>query len=114
MVFFLLSYSLPPFFFYLHFPFLPFSFSFPYYKYLFVLLDVLKKLLVENKASRTIIFCNTMGSARSTEYKLREWGYDATILHGEVPPKVINPFFFHFFIFFLSLICLSPLFICFN
>ncbi len=58
--------------------------AFPYV----FLIASLKKLLEKNIAPHTIIFCNSLDSARSTEYTIKDWGFNATILHKEVPPKV--------------------------
>lgn len=39
------------------------------------------------KNETAIIFCNSINSCRSTEYLLRESGYEARSIHGDVPAK---------------------------
>lgn len=39
------------------------------------------------KGETAIIFCNSINSCRSTEYMLREHGYEARSIHGDVPAK---------------------------
>ncbi|EQC26415.1 hypothetical protein SDRG_15760 [Saprolegnia diclina VS20] len=37
---------------------------------------------------KTIVFCNSTASCRSTEHMLHEHGYKSTSLHGDIPPVV--------------------------
>lgn len=43
--------------------------------------------MARKKNETAIIFCNSINSCRSTEYILRESGYEARSIHGDVPAK---------------------------
>jgi superfamily II DNA/RNA helicase len=40
------------------------------------------------KSATCMIFCNTIGSCRSTEFLLKKKGFDSMSMHGDVPAKV--------------------------
>ncbi|GAB5362226.1 hypothetical protein AAMO2058_000780100 [Amorphochlora amoebiformis] len=44
-------------------------------------------LTSDNKHGSTVVFCNTIDSARATELYLREMGLETTSFHGQVPPR---------------------------
>ncbi|CAG9313022.1 unnamed protein product [Blepharisma stoltei] len=44
------------------------------------------------KSGGCMVFCNTIQSARATEYTLTESGFKAVSLHGDIPPKKRNEF----------------------
>ncbi|OQR88913.1 DEAD/DEAH box RNA helicase [Achlya hypogyna] len=48
----------------------------------------LRESLSFAKEGKTIVFCNSTASCRSTEHMLHEHGYHCTSLHGEIPPVV--------------------------
>jgi superfamily II DNA/RNA helicase len=51
-------------------------------------LSVMSDIQIAKKKNETaIIFCNSINSCRSTEYLLRENGYEARSIHGDVPAK---------------------------
>src|SRR5690348_9486096 len=50
-----------------------------------MLLDVISQY--KSAARRTLVFCNTVTSARATQHALREAGIEAIAYHGEVPSE---------------------------
>lgn len=54
------------------------------------LLDILNKNIKAKK--RTIVFCNTLASCRSTDHFLTESGVKTSNYHGGVPPMVKSLF----------------------
>lgn len=51
-------------------------------------LSILKQNQHKISKSGCIVFCNTIKSARSTDYLLNEQGFSAVSLHGEVPSEL--------------------------
>jgi len=52
-----------------------------------LLLKEYRKYARKNRTS-TIIFCNSVASARAVEHTLSEDGMESTSLHGDIPPKL--------------------------
>lgn len=51
-------------------------------------LEIMSDVATARKSNETaIIFCNSINSCRSTEYLLRDHGYEARSIHGDVPAK---------------------------
>lgn len=50
-----------------------------------LLVDILRQYSRVDK--RTLVFCNTVASARATQHSLREAGIDSIAYHGEVPSE---------------------------
>ncbi|EGG18489.1 ATP-dependent RNA helicase [Cavenderia fasciculata] len=49
--------------------------------------EALMRAIKPSQSKRVLVFCNSPNSCRSTEYFLTENGFNATSLHGEIPPK---------------------------
>lgn len=56
--------------------------------------EIWQKIIKSNGS--LMIFCNSIPSCQSLEYKLKEWGYDSVCLHGDIPLKLRNQNFNRF------------------